>query len=656
MFSATKPAKFLVCEMTSSLGIEAWPFDDGTGQDLWFINQNPYRWEIEISVIPQNHSSHLTRNPFQYTGLDIKIGDWISGTGNGVALKIISITQKSDTFVKCIIEDVDRFNTFHDPTGNGIGIFPLGKAVVFELGGDGLPILLPLPGAGILSQNFAADLISRFRINNPTRRFRFEQTNHGFVEGDELVINKTTGLFEKSSSSNLNIVGRVVEVESGPNTFLLDPITKIREDILPPLPGNVGDVIYYDPLNPGALTNIFPGKGAKAAYIKLSNSIPAQVTGTIGNPTTIINNILEINDIEVVFTTDPNSDNIAELADVVNDINLLNSQHGVMASSIISPTSVIGTVPNPIEDINSGPITFTINGILVSLVTDVNGFGFPGIDDIIQDINGLSGLHGVNASNNNGFLELTEVNGNAITIVDVDPPTGGAIGFRKPFKEATGLVDAPASTTFKLSLSANNGQQILLRNKFGTPMLDLGIFSVENGKLPLGLIVEQSSKVTESFVVPDIPSRDALNVGVGDTVFVINKGDGEWGGYLYDGTSFILINTEESARTDSRSLSVDITNTSPLQTVIGEVSSGSRVSPVTIEVIIPFDSAPTISVGDAGQSDRLFENANVDLTTIGTYVSTPAFQYTGGTDTDIIVTFSSAGATQGLARVTITYS
>lgn len=652
MFSSTKPAKLLQCNMTSFFGVESWPFDDGTGEDLWFLNQNSYRWDIELDITSQGHSSHLTRNPFQYTGLDVKIGDWISGTSNGVALKIISISSKTDSSISCTVEDVDRFNTFHDATSNGIGIFPIGNCLIFSLGGDGLPILLPMPQAGTLSQNFAADLISRFRINNPVRRFRFEQIAHGFDVGDEIVMNPSTELFEKSSVSNLNIVGRIVEVDSGPDTFLLDPVTKIREDIFPPLPGTIGDIIFIDPLNPGELTTTFSGPGSKAAFIRLSDSVAATITSSIPDATGSINDVLEINDVDVTFTT-----GTATIPDIAIDITALVGSHGVTATSITAPSFTIGTVSNPFNDINAGAVIFTINGTPISLVTDDNGFGFPVIDDFIVDINALTGTHGIIASNDGGLLKLEDPTGAAIVIVDISPPAAPiATATRKGFTISTGLSNAPLSTALLLVLTADDGRQILLRDKTGQPILNLGLFSVENGKLPIGLVIEQSAKTTESFVVADIPARDALTVGVGDTVFVLDKGDNEWGSFIFDGSVFVIISTEESARTDSRSLSVDITPSSSLTTLLGEVSTGSRVNPVTIEVLTPFNGVPVMQVGDATIVDRLFEDALVDLTIVGTYESTPAFQYTSGNDTEINVTFNANGATVGLARVTITYS
>jgi len=158
------------------------------------------------------------------------------------------------------------------------------------------------------------------------------------------------------------------------------------------------------------------------------------------------------------------------------------------------------------------------------------------------------------------------------------------------------------------------------------------------------------------FIVADITARDALDVLVGDQVFVLDKDDGEWGLFIWDGSSFVQTATEESARVDSRSLSSTITFASGSPVTIGEVNDGVRVSPITIEVLTPFDGSPTIEVGDAGDTARLFEDALVDLSVAGSYVSTPPFRYNLGSDTDIIITFSAGGATTGEAKVTITYS
>ncbi len=69
-----------------------------------------------------------------------------------------------------------------------------------------------------------------------------------------------------------------------------------------------------------------------------------------------------------------------------------------------------------------------------------------------------------------------------------------------------------------------------------------------------------------------------------------------------------------------------------------------------------FDGTPTLTVGDIGDTARLMDNDSLDLATVGTYASTPSFQYTGGGDVEIFVSFSASGATQGTATVTITYS
>ena len=90
------PNKVLGVSVSSIAGTEYWPFANGSG-DLWYEgspSKKYYRWEITFSVTAQNHGSHLTRDDFQYNGLDVQVGDWIAGATDGKCLKIISISAK----------------------------------------------------------------------------------------------------------------------------------------------------------------------------------------------------------------------------------------------------------------------------------------------------------------------------------------------------------------------------------------------------------------------------------------------------------------------------------------------------------------------------------------------------------------------------------
>ena len=347
------------------------------------------------------------------------------------------------------------------------------------------------------------------------------------------------------------------------------------------------------------------------------------------------------------------------------DINLLTGSTGVVAQKVLATTTASTSIPDLFYGLvgnftdSPGPASATINGTLVTFTDITDGFNTFALNvaiqsDMARDIN-AAGISNIVASSDSSNLIITETAGGAITIVNVANDTNG-VPFAGPASGSGLPLITLIATNSLLQLTRADGAEIVVQDQTGTPLADFGLVSVQNGQLPLALIIEQGIRKGDMFIVADITARDALDVLVGDQVFVLNKDDSEWGLFLFDGSVFVPTSTEESARVDSRSLSTTITFASGATTSIGEVNDGVRVSPVTIEVLTPFDGSPTIEVGDATITDRLFEDALVDLGVAGTYQSTPPFRYDVGSDTTIIVTFSAGGATVGEAKVTITYS
>lgn len=630
--------------------VETYTFDDGTGDP--YLN-SPIKWRVTIDIpAAQTHPSHLTRIPNIYNGIDINVGDWVAGqSGSGDALRIDSIESKSDVQVVCILEDVDRYNRFHFSSANGF--LQSAFIVIFEVDPDGFPDLFPVPTT--LANNLIDNLQARFKQSNPTLNFRFEQENHGFNVGDQIVMNES-GFFEEASQTNLDIVGRVSEIGPGPDIFKVVPVTRIDEKIKPPLPGVAGQKIYLDGSVPGGLTT--DNSTQKIAYIQLTDPVPSFIEGSVSNPTSTRLYRMEVNGVEVEFTTDPDTNNVVELADMITDINALTGSHGVVASVVTLPTFVDATITSPFTDVNT-PITATFNGTLVTFSSNTGGFAF--IENLEQDINALTGTHGLVAGrdpNNTQILRITNPSGGPINIVDIDPLTGAPMGNRKSFLDTTGMPAMTAASTDQIiRLQENNGDEIIIVNVIGDPIGDLGIYSVENGRLPIGLIVDQTLRQRSNFIVDNITERDALSVIAGDRAFVLDKGDGEYGDFVWTGSQWLVNSTEESARTDSDTISVTIDSTTSVTPIIlGEVSGGSRPSPVTVEVVIPFDGNPSIKIGDITVDDRFFDDTNVDFSTAGVYASTPSFQYPEGPDVNILVEFDAGGATVGQAIVTVSYS
>src|SRR6478752_5759664 len=119
------PAKVLSGTVTTSVGLEAWPYDDGTGDPFWAggATPRPYRWQVTMLVISQQHSSHKTRAPYMFTGMDVTVGDYIADIAEGVCVKITAIVSKTDDSVVCEVEDYLRYNTFRYKGRTGVGIF-----------------------------------------------------------------------------------------------------------------------------------------------------------------------------------------------------------------------------------------------------------------------------------------------------------------------------------------------------------------------------------------------------------------------------------------------------------------------------------------------------------------------------------------------------
>ena len=92
--------------------------------------------------------------------------------------------------------------------------------------------------------------------------------------------------------------------------------------------------------------------------------------------------------------------------------------------------------------------------------------------------------------------------------------------------------------------------------------------------------------------------------------------------------------------------------------VLGNISQGSKITSVTIDVTTNFDgTGPEITVGDAGDVDRLMTADESDLIDTGVaYESTPNYIYTNATDTNILAYLTVNGATQGSLTVTVTFS
>lgn len=652
------PAKVLPVTVTNMTMKAYWDYDDGKGDKWWSggLTPKPYRWELTLSVGSVSHGSHKTRTPYVFNGFDVLVGDFIAGATDGKALQIVSITEKTTTSVVCVVEDILRYNTFRNASGIGIFTVP-GQAVIFQTNEFGDPMIDPLP-TGIVSADFYANVNSRFKYLNPRAHFVLEQKNHNFQEGDVIGISDT-GEYEISSSSNLDkLIGTVTHNGPGPNQFMIRPINGII-DYVPALPGNAGDFAYASTDGSGDLTTFVTGA---AIFLNIKDAVPTTIRGSVLNGTTTIGNVLEINDFNITFT----GSTIAQAASTINET----SGHNIVASESTAPVDAVSEISQAVYGLVGGypPFAATINGVNVNFATTTAGQAeytqnVAIAEDLVTDIL-AAGIPNLEARASNGKLYLTETTGNAITIVNTSNDTNGN-GFAGT-SSISGLNASYAGSTGKnLLLTRADGGEVIIRNITGTPSEDFGLISGHNGSYPIGLDVEQGIRKAGTTVVSNTAARDLLpNVLVGDQAHVLDTGENEWGLFLWDGSNWVIIATQDSASTDANSLYHTYVMPSPSEgntdiIIMGRISNNSRVVSVLVEVITAFSGysgdAPTLNIGTSSTISELVHEDLIDLESEGSYNLTPDYHYAGANEIEIIATLNHNAATSGQIKITVTY-
>jgi hypothetical protein len=164
-------------------------------------------------------------------------------------------------------------------------------------------------------------------------------------------------------------------------------------------------------------------------------------------------------------------------------------------------------------------------------------------------------------------------------------------------------------------------------------------------------------------VVANLAARNSLTPLIGDQAMVLDKGDGEWGLYLYDGSNWRLTSTQDSAATDARTLVVEfsmpLSGNSTVQEM-GNVSAGRKITSVSVDVddvLVGATNVTSVTVGTLASPD-LFMDANTNiLTEQSVFVVDPDYVYDSVNTQDMVVyaTINHWGATSGNVVVKLTY-
>jgi hypothetical protein len=638
------PNKVLPVAVSSISGESYWDYANGTG-DLWYSGvgtKKYYRWTVTFSVTAQTHGSHLTRDDFTYNGLDIVVGDWIAGATSGQCLKIVSITSKTANTVTCIVEDWLRYNTFKSATGNGI--FNTGSAVVFSLNENGLPLLDPLPGT--VSTDFYPTVMSRFQYLNPLLNYVLEKDNHGFSKGDVVAVT-ANGFVIANTTTMDKMIGTVIETGPGPNFFMISPNNRII-DFEPSIPGSQGDYIYLD--TDGDLTA--SDTTGKIVFLKIQDAIATEIAGTVNNPTVPDGHQIALNGVIVTFAGTGGAN--ANLNQIVSTINANTSNHYVVASSVPTATTISSDADNTIYGLVGGFVPFSayINSgsgnTLVNFTTDTAGqvaFGLPVAisSDMAADINATN-IANLTATATSTVLTLTEANGNAITITNGNADASGYF-----FVGAGNVSGLPVSTSAtgarKLNLTRSDGGEILIYEGTEFFRVGTGVASGHNGMYPLAMNIERGLRSAGTTVVANIAARDALNPQTGDQAYVLNAGNGEWGLYVYNSTSWVQVANADSATTDAKTMTTTFTMPAAgfgnsTTNVLGNISPGRKITTVSFEVHSAFSGytgniLPNIEVGILGQPAQFVSATTNDLTETTQFFANPEYVYPASNSQDL---------------------
>jgi hypothetical protein len=655
------PNKVLATSISSVSGHAYWPHQNGTG-DLWYEGvgtKKYYQWTVTFSVTEQLHGSHLTRDDFKYNGLDIVVGDWLGQASSGDCWKVISVTSKTTTSVICIVEDWLRYNTFRASNGNGAP--SSGSGVIFSLNEKGIPMLDPLPGT--VAASFYPTVASRFEYLNPQTNYVLEQTAHGLSKGDIVAVSGS-GFSKANTSTMAKMIGVVTEAGPGPNQFMILPNNKIV-DFEPSIPGSQGDYVYVS--SSGEFTTSDTGK---IAFLKIQDAIPTTLTGTVNDPTIPDNHAITLNTKTVTFAGTGGAN--ATLAQMVATINGV-SGHSVVASSVPTPNAINSDPSNAIYGLVGGYTPFSAyidsgsGNTLVNFTT--NGSQYSNVstpEDMETDIKAAN-IANLTVSATATVLTLTEENGNAINFTNANADSN-----------SNHFAGGSSLTGFDLTNASPGTNKLLLTRADGGPIdiyegtenfrVSTGIASGHTGMYPLAMNIEQGIRTGGTTLVASISARDALSSQAGDQAYVTNKGDGEWGLYLYTGSAWVEVSNQDSATVDAKTLTTTFTmpvggfGTSTTQN-LGNISPGRKIQSVSIEVNTTFvghsGGEPNIEIGTQADPDVYCDSPSNDLTASAgdTFICNPEYQYPATETQDQLIRArcNHYGASAGNVTIKLTY-
>ena len=670
------PLKSIQVAVSSVTGIQTMPwynpadFPVPPGSPTPTPINRDFRWRAVLDITQQNHSSTLTRAPGVYTGMDVSVGQWMANMTTGQAWQVISIESKTSSGIIAIVQDVYRYNTFRDTSRQGNGGPITGNYIVFSLSDEGLPQIDPIPPAGV-SADFFANLTSRFEYINLQYDFPLYQPGNSFVVGDVIAASSIINGFVLADAANRMVIGRINSVsDTIPGWFTINPVQKVVDN-LDYLPGDVGDIIYSDRSVPGGITTV---PGGSELYIKVRNNTQSITTSVLQGPT-FTGNVFQLNGVNVTVAAPGDMNALAA------SVNSVSSQTGVLAAVVLTQTStetnnvdITTLYGEPLLWSANLPAQATINGVLVTFNRTSSDAGYSSYarpEQMAESIN-LANIPDITAvAVSATSLRITNIAGGPITIVNVTSDRNGV-----PFagsNSGSGLtLSTPASSTNAVRFTAVDARAINFLDVVGNTVEAFGLISVENGVKACGLYIEGGLREANTTVVLDLSGLSALSPLIGDQAYVIDSDDGngnnvgEWSMWLWDGVAWVETATQDSSQVDAKSIEIPINAFSPTLVELGKISTGRRVTLITVEVTTPFNGAATLDIGYQVSNPStpplvvagLMPNTLIDLNNVNTYTTTTEVLF--GTDTPqgdvrIYASFVNGGSTVGNAQIIVSY-
>ncbi len=271
------------------------------------LNNYPYEFTVTLDIDSVPNLDQTLPN-LQFDASTIYVGQWLL-QNTGFAYMIVQIVEVvSLATVTVIIRDVDMYNAISDPSQQGSNYPSEGtKMAIFSLSEDGTPI--------ILNTTFLSGGLQGSWLNDALGKFAYRNFIETYYTLPSEIYYDSNGVLNTNDYSSYS-VGQIVYIGqsggTGPYKFLPVDVTNISQvekafgtitslnqpelgniyvrpfgkviTTLPfTIPGNIGDVLYYDStdlVNPGThVTIVKPTTNPIPLYIKITDTVASVLYG-----------------------------------------------------------------------------------------------------------------------------------------------------------------------------------------------------------------------------------------------------------------------------------------------------------------------------------------------------------------------------------------